>query len=112
MTRASRGDHDKSRKPIQLRAMTASPMRVAPTIARMHEMSMRRTQVHHAEREALPVTSDEKKGRCRLHRGAKGSGGSPGKRNGQYRHGERTKAVIAEQRKFSTLLKMVRAGLS
>ena len=26
--------------------------------------------------------------RCRLHGGASGSGGPPGKRNGQYRHGE------------------------
>jgi len=33
-----------------------------------------------------------KKGRCRLHGGASGSGGPPG----QYRHGERTKAAIAE----------------
>jgi hypothetical protein len=27
-------------------------------------------------------------------------------------HGERTKAAIAEQRKFSALLKMLRAGLT
>jgi hypothetical protein len=53
----------------------------------------------HDEREALPVTSDE-------------SGGPPGKRNGQYPHGERTKAAIAEQWKFSALLKMLRAGLT
>src|SRR5262245_41033249 len=53
-----------------------------------------------------------KKGRCRLHGGARGSGGPPGKRNGQYRHGERTKAAIAEQKKFSALLKMFRAGLT
>jgi hypothetical protein len=52
-----------------------------------------------------------KKGRCRLHGGASGSGGPPGERNGQYRHGERTKAAIAEQQKFSALLKMLRAGL-
>jgi hypothetical protein len=64
------------------------------------------------ERETLPLTGDEKKGRCRLHGGANGSGGPPGKRNGQYRHGERTKAAIAEQRKFSALLKMLRAGLT
>src|SRR5215467_8472770 len=32
-----------------------------------------------------------------------GSGAPPGKRNGQYRHGERTKAAIAEQQKFSAL---------
>jgi hypothetical protein len=37
-----------------------------------------------------------KKGRCRLHGGASGSGGPLGERNGQYRHGERTKAAIAE----------------
>jgi len=51
-----------------------------------------------------------KKGRCRLHGGASGSGGPPGERNGQYRHGERTKAAIAEQQKFSALLKMLRAA--
>jgi hypothetical protein len=43
--------------------------------------------------------------------GASGSGGPPGKRNGQYRHGERTKAAIAERQKFGALLKMLRAGL-
>jgi glucans biosynthesis protein len=53
-----------------------------------------------------------KKGRCRLHGGASGSGGPPGKRNGQYRHGERTKAAFAERRRFSALLKMLRAGLT
>jgi hypothetical protein len=35
------------------------------------------------ERKVLPVTSD-KKSRCRLHGGAKGSGGSSSERNGQY----------------------------
>ena len=39
-------------------------------------------------------------------------GRNVGERNGQYRHGERTKAAIAEQRKFSALLKMLRAGLT
>src|SRR6202048_4736398 len=34
-----------------------------------------------------------KNGRCRLHGGASGSGGPPGERNGQYRHGERTKTA-------------------
>jgi len=33
-------------------------------------------------------------------------------RNGQYRHGERTKAAIAERRKFSALLKLLRAGVT
>jgi ABC transporter substrate binding protein len=44
--------------------------------------------------------------------GASGSGGPTGKRNGQYRHGERTKAAIAERQKFSALLKMLRADLT
>ena len=52
-----------------------------------------------------------KRGRCRLH-GANGSGGPPGERNGQYRHGERTKAAIAERQKFSALVKLLRAGLT
>jgi hypothetical protein len=30
----------------------------------------------------------------------------------QYHHDERTKVAIAEQRKFSALLKMLRAGLT
>jgi hypothetical protein len=32
-----------------------------------------------------------------LHSGASGSGGPPGERNGQFRHGERTKATINMQ---------------
>jgi len=47
-----------------------------------------------------------------LHGGASGSGGPAGERNGQYRHGERTKAAIAEQRRFGALLKMLRDGLT
>jgi hypothetical protein len=31
-------------------------------------------------------------------------GAPSGERNGQYRHGERTKAAIAERQKFSALL--------
>jgi hypothetical protein len=54
----------------------------------------------------------DEKGRCRLHGGANGSGGPPGERNGQYRHGDRAKAAIAEQRKASALLNMLRAGLT
>jgi hypothetical protein len=38
--------------------------------------------------------------------------GPPGERNGQYRHGERTKTAIAERQQFSALLKMLRAGLT
>jgi hypothetical protein len=44
--------------------------------------------------------------------GPNSDGGPPGERNGQYRHGERTKAAIAERQKFSALLRMLRAGLT
>ncbi|HKA77517.1 MAG TPA: HGGxSTG domain-containing protein [Pseudolabrys sp.] len=53
-----------------------------------------------------------KKGRCRLHGGARGSGGPSGERNGQYRHGERTQTAIAERQRFSALLNMFRAGVT
>jgi hypothetical protein len=43
-----------------------------------------------------------------VHGGASGSGGPLGERNGQFRHGERTKAAIAERRKFTMLIKMLR----
>ncbi len=72
----------------------------ARAILRAHE--------HVAEHTKLAT----KKGRCRLHGGASGSGAPPGERNGQYRHGERTKAAIVERQKFSALLKMLRAGLT
>src|SRR5262249_50345240 len=39
-----------------------------------------------------------KKDRCRLHGGASGSGGPPGERNGQYRHGERTRLRLRSGR--------------
>ena len=57
------------------------------------------------------LDSDEK-GPLPLHGGASGSGGPPGEQNGHYRHGERTKAAIAEQQKLSAWLKMLRAGLT
>jgi hypothetical protein len=60
----------------------------------------------------LCLSPATKKGRCRLHGGASGSGAPSGKQNGQYRHGERTKSTIAERQMFSSLLKMLRIGLT
>src|SRR5215470_16463720 len=78
-----------------------------PTKADMRSQCAARTK------SGVPCRSPAtKKGRCRLHGGARGSGAPPGKRNGQYRHGERTKAAIAERQKFSALLKMLRDGLA
>ena len=53
-----------------------------------------------------------KRGRCRLHGGAKGSGGPSGERNGQYRHGDRTQSAMAERQRFRELLSMLRAGVA
>ncbi len=33
-----------------------------------------------------------------------GGGGPPGERNGQYRHGERTKAAIAERQRCGAII--------
>jgi glucans biosynthesis protein len=60
----------------------------------------------------LCLSPATKKGRCRLHGGESGSGAPSGKQNGQYRHGERTKSAIAERQMFSSLLKMLRIGLT
>src|SRR5262249_47069306 len=76
-------------------------------------ISVTSTMASAAERSGKPCRSPaKKKGRCRLHGGASGRGAPPGERNGQYRHGERTKAAIAEQQKFRALLKMLRADLT
>jgi hypothetical protein len=53
-----------------------------------------------------------KPNRCRFHGGAPGSGAPFGNRNGKYRHGDRSRAAVAERQKFSALLKMLRAGLT
>src|SRR3954470_15708206 len=37
------------------------------------------------------------KRRCRMHGGAKGSGAPEGERNGRWRHGQRSGAVLAER---------------
>jgi hypothetical protein len=46
---------------------------------------------------------------CRMH-GARG-GAPKGKRNGNYRHGERTAAAVAQRRALQTLLREARAFL-
>ena len=55
-----------------------------------------------------PATS---KGRCRLHGGAKGSGGPEGMRNGNWRHGGRSNQVLARRAVERLLLRMAREAL-
>lgn len=49
------------------------------------------------------------KARCRMHGGAKGSGGPHGERNGNYRHGRYTKDNEARMRSLRKLVREVRA---
>jgi hypothetical protein len=51
------------------------------------------------------------KKRCRMHDGAKGSGAPRGERNGNYRHGLRTREAIAERRALRALIRDFRGAL-
>ena len=51
------------------------------------------------------------KKRCRMHGGGKGSGAPPGERNGNYRHGLRTREAIAERRALRALIRDFRGAL-
>ena len=46
--------------------------------------------------------------RCRMHGGAKGSGGPAGPRNGNFKHGVWTQESIAERRKVSRNIRDLR----
>ena len=50
------------------------------------------------------------KRRCRMHGGAKGSGAPPGKRNGNYKHGQYTREALQERKTVTALLKALRAN--
>lgn len=46
-----------------------------------------------------------------MHGGAHGSGAPEGKRNGAFRAGRHTKGAIAERRKLTAMLAVLRAGV-
>jgi glucans biosynthesis protein len=49
------------------------------------------------------------KSRCRMHGGAKGSGGPKGPRHGRYRHGQFTCEAVEERRRTRALISEMRA---
>jgi glucans biosynthesis protein len=49
--------------------------------------------------------------RCRMHGGARGSGGPPGRRNGNFKHGIYTRENIAERHLASRLIRDVKRRL-
>ena len=51
------------------------------------------------------------KGRCRMHGGAKGSGGPAGARNGAWRHGGRSNEALALRTIEKLLLRLTRLEL-
>jgi hypothetical protein len=53
-----------------------------------------------------PAVKD--KARCRMHGGAKGSGGPKGKLNGNYRHGTFTREAIEANRFCRAWIKSIR----
>jgi hypothetical protein len=50
------------------------------------------------------------KRRCRMHGGAKGSGAPPGKRNGNYKHGQYAREALRERKTLAAMLKALRAN--
>jgi hypothetical protein len=49
------------------------------------------------------------RGRCRMHGGAKGSGGPRGERNGNYRHGRWTREGVEMRRKLRADVREIKA---
>jgi hypothetical protein len=49
--------------------------------------------------------------RCRMHGGARGSGGPPGKRNGNFRHGYFTAENVAERKAAREVIRQARKVL-
>ena len=92
--------------------MKDDPMRQADIERRLANMANAprcgaRTRAGHPCRQAA-VTG---RARCRMHGGAKGSGGPRGQRNGNYRHGLWIRKRLEERRKLLAEIRQIRAFL-
>jgi glucans biosynthesis protein len=92
--------------------MTYDPMRQADLERRLANLAKAprcgaRTRVGHPCKQAA-VRGRE---RCRMHGGAKGSGGPRGDRNGNYKHGIRTRDSVATRRAARAKIREVKALL-
>ena len=88
--------------------MRDDPMRQVDVARRLANMAAAprcgaRTRAGHPCRQAAV----RGRARCRMHGGAKGSGGPCGERNGNYRHGLRTKEAVAERQQAKALVREV-----
>lgn len=90
--------------------MTHDPMRQADVARRLSNMAGARrcgakTRAGHPCRQAAVRDSR----RCRMHGGAKGSGGPPGERNGRFKHGLYTREVKTIRRVMRERVREIKA---
>ena len=89
--------------------MTHDPMRQADIDRRLANLAKAprcgaKTRAGHPCRQAAV----KGRGRCRMHGGAKGSGGPRGERNGNFRHGLRTRENVERRKALRALVSEVR----
>ena len=92
--------------------MTDDPMRQADIERRLGNMSKARrcgarTRAGHPCRQAAV----RGRARCRMHGGAKGSGGPRGDRNGKFKHGLWTRENVATRGTMQARIREIRALL-
>jgi hypothetical protein len=92
--------------------MTHDPMRQADIERRLSNMAKAlrrgaRTRAGHPCRQAA-VTG---RARCRMHGGARGSGGPRGDRNGNFKHGVWTRENVERRRAIRTKVREIRGLL-
>jgi len=92
--------------------MTDDPMRQADVERRLANMAKAprcgaRTRAGHPCRQAAV----KGRAKCRMHGGAKGSGGPRGKRNGNYRHGLWTREGVQMRKNMSAKIREIKMFL-
>ncbi len=90
--------------------MTHDPMRQAELERRLSNLAKARrcgakTRAGHPCRQAAV----RGRGRCRMHGGAKGSGGPQGKRNGNFRHGLHTREAKMMRAEMRAIVREIEA---
>ena len=90
--------------------MTHDPMRQADIARRLSNLAKARrcgakTRAGHPCRQAAV----RERSRCRMHGGAKGSGGPQGDRNGNFKHGAYTREAKTTRRVMRATVREIRA---
>jgi ribosomal protein L32 len=92
--------------------MTDDPMRQADIARRLSNLN-KAPRCGARTRAGRPCKQAAVKGRarCRMHGGAKGSGGPRGRRNGNYKHGRWTRESIEMRRAIRAKVRQIKALL-